>query len=170
MNQKGSVRKKQRWTVNSETGCWIWLLTKHPRTGRGMEKRNGKSGYAHRWAYQDAKGEIPTGRLVVPTCGNRLCVNPEHLVLEKEMVEPWMKSRTARTKLTDAVLAEIVRLRQMGKTMEEAGAAVGVSKTTARRWLSDVAAKSERSWILGAVLEVGLNSRRRKSQERIISQ
>ncbi len=163
MNKKGRPKRTQRWIVNSDTGCWIWLLNKDPRSGHGMETRNGKSAYAHRWAYQDANGEIPPGRLVLSTCGNRLCVNPSHLVLENETTQPWMKGVAAHTKMTDAALAELIRLRQMGKTMKEAGAAVGINGSTARRWLSAVVAKSDRRWILAAVLDVGLKSRRRKS-------
>ena len=119
MNKNGRPRKAERWRVDAETGCWIWLLTAHPRSGHGIETRNGKTGYAHRWAYQDAKGEIPPGCAVLQTCGNRLCRNPDHLVAEQDAVALHTRGKTAATKKSDLKVAEALRLRQMGKTLTE---------------------------------------------------
>ncbi|MGW7630513.1 HNH endonuclease signature motif containing protein [Streptomyces griseoincarnatus] len=53
--------------------CWIW-------TG-GNNGKYGKLGrqYAHRAAYEAAKGAIPEGLQIDHLCRNTLCVNPDHL-------------------------------------------------------------------------------------------
>ncbi len=35
--------------------------------------------YAHRWAYEQARGAIPDGMHLDHLCRNTLCVNPDHL-------------------------------------------------------------------------------------------
>lgn len=44
----------------------------YPRTHRGV---------VYRHIYEQMKGEIPNGLVVRHTCDNKLCINPEHLIL-----------------------------------------------------------------------------------------
>lgn len=57
--------------------CWIW--TAGTNVGYGWFCYQGDRGLAHRWSYAWAKGEIPEGLEIDHLCGNRLCVNPDHL-------------------------------------------------------------------------------------------
>ena len=60
-----------------ENGCHIWLGSK--RGQYGIFCVNGKRMRAHRFAFIETHGEIPSGLVVDHMCMNKLCVNPAHL-------------------------------------------------------------------------------------------
>lgn len=69
-----------------ENGCWRWKGARGNHRGKFSIKAVGRDHNvnipAHRFAWFESRGFLPDGQ-VVQTCGNTLCVNPNHLLLKK---------------------------------------------------------------------------------------
>ncbi len=64
------------------SGCWEWQGFRHkPPRHYGDTSYRGKKMASHRMAYIVSKGPIPKGMLVMHTCDNPPCCNPDHLKL-----------------------------------------------------------------------------------------
>lgn len=69
----------------NDTGCWIWN-GQVSNSGYGRVKEVGADNRlvmvsAQTASYNAFISPVPEGRLVRQLCGNRLCINPEHLEL-----------------------------------------------------------------------------------------
>jgi hypothetical protein len=64
--------------IHSPADCWIWVGARTP-LGYGQFRDKGRTVYAHRWAFENANGPIPTGLTLDHLCRNPACVNPAHL-------------------------------------------------------------------------------------------
>ncbi len=69
------------------SGCW-WWRGQISNSGYGRIMLSGPDGRAmesaHRASYLTFVGPIPEGTFIRQSCGNRLCVNPEHLEMLQE--------------------------------------------------------------------------------------
>jgi hypothetical protein len=68
-----------------ETGCWEWR-GQISNSGYGrMQVRDAHGAIgmrsAHNLSHEAFIGPVPEGMAVRQTCGNRLCINPDHLEL-----------------------------------------------------------------------------------------
>lgn len=86
----------ERVVYDPETHCWLWaraLLS----DGYGSAKRDGRSGLAHRVAFEAYRGPIPEGLVTDHLCENTLCCNPFHLepVTNTENIRRGKRSDTA---------------------------------------------------------------------------
>lgn len=65
--------------IDEATGCRVWQGS---RFGGGYGQINagpGRTKYAHRVAWEVARGPIPDGLVLDHLCRNRACINPDHL-------------------------------------------------------------------------------------------
>ena len=68
---------------NTDSGCWEWT-GQISNTGSGRLKIRDEYGdlcmqSAQHISYEAFIGPVASGMLVMQTCRNRLCINPEHL-------------------------------------------------------------------------------------------
>jgi len=95
---------------------------------------------AHRLSYEDAKGRIPKGGLILHSCDNPACVNPAHLRVGsyKENVSdmdsrgrrnnsPMKGSENPNAFMTDALVTSLRRDYISGMSRAEIAAKYGVS-------------------------------------------
>ena len=69
------------------SGCWLWRgQISNSGYGRMMVRQatGNKMESAHRASYAAFVAPIPEGAIVRQRCGNRLCVNPQHLEIVDE--------------------------------------------------------------------------------------
>jgi hypothetical protein len=66
-------------TKLSNTECWMWTGSKNPK-GYG-HLPTGNEQLSHRLSYLLFKGEIPIKTMILHSCDNPGCVNPNHLYL-----------------------------------------------------------------------------------------
>lgn len=70
----------EKYTV-TENGCWNWNGARVNSWGHGSMRVKGKHYLAHRWYYQQLRGDIPEGMHIHHECRNASCVNPDHMML-----------------------------------------------------------------------------------------
>ena len=142
--------KKRFWTkvdIKDKEDCWEWQGAIQSKGYGSVGISKGKTALAHRIAFEITYGEIPNGLMVLHTCDDRSCVNPNHLYLGthqdnmKDMVTRDRQARgerNGRSKLTIEEVENIRRIYGMGNhTQQQVAYQFGVSISSIRKILSE---------------------------------
>ncbi len=125
-------------------GCWLWSAALTPGGyGQMGVSPNWKLQPSHRVSYELHCGPIPDGLHVCHKCDVRACVNPAHLFLgtrrdnmqdmvAKGRANPFRGEQNKASRLTEADVLEIRRLRGEGLTFRALGRRFGIAHATAR--------------------------------------
>lgn len=126
-------------------GCWVWTRSSLPsgygRISIGAQKQD----YVHRVSYRVFKGAIPDGMLIMHSCDNPRCCNPDHLSAgtqfdnmqdcsRKQRVRVFIRESSAgesngRAKLKECDVLEIRRMHTL-TPLAELAHLYGVSRAT----------------------------------------
>lgn len=134
--------------MRNADGCWLWTGTKNEH-GYGLMfsgTRNAAPLKAHRVSYELHVGPISDGLWVLHRCDNPPCTRPDHLFLgtQQDNTDDMMAkgryvgfknkdhrgSRSPRSKLTEPVVADVLRRLAAGEQGSVIAADLGVSKST----------------------------------------
>lgn len=130
-----------RYVRIAPEGCWSWATTQNER-GYGRLHHGSGSVYAHRVSWAIHRGPIPDGLVVMHSCDNPPCCNPDHLRLGTNldnMADAARKGRldgrpnkargeaVSNSKLTAPQVREIRRRRASGEPRRAIAAEFGIS-------------------------------------------
>jgi hypothetical protein len=107
--------KFKRYVREQANGCWLWT-GEGTADGYGLFRNDGKRTMTHIWAYQNLRGDIPTGMQVDHACHtqavqdgtcsggedcpHRRCCRPEHLELVTASENTLRQNHANRAKTT----------------------------------------------------------------------
>jgi len=83
--------------VEKTDTCWNWTGPVG-KNGYGSLRWGERSTYPRRASWEIVKGPIPPRTVVSATCGNKLCVRPEHLELARPMVAKHVEKLLERAR------------------------------------------------------------------------
>ena len=87
LNSRNADRLLTSIAREPSSGCWLWrgqISNSGYRRLMIRQASGNKIESAHRASYAAFVAPLPDGAIVRQRCGNRLCVNPEHLEIVDE--------------------------------------------------------------------------------------
>ena len=109
LNPRQLANFESMWIPEPMSGCYLWIGYT-TSDGYGRFNFSGRIVNAHRVAYQQYKGAIPDGLLVLHNCDNPACVNPGHLRLGSDVdnARDRAKRRRSPRKVSNSQVRDIL--------------------------------------------------------------
>jgi len=129
--------RKIKYKINNNN-CWICISHKTGTHGYPRARRNGVVEKLHRYICKLEIGRIPEDKLVLHKCGNKKCINPEHLKIgtHKENGQDAIRlneracgEEIGSSKLTKKEVIKIKKLIKKGETLTKIAEEFGVSQS-----------------------------------------
>lgn len=140
----GHQRDLERFMKYVEIGesCWLWTGARIPR-GYGRFYFDGKPRYAHRVSVILHGGSVADDALVMHSCDNPRCVNPNHLSVGTQTenmrdaaakgrtvnVTDWSGQKNPKAKLTDGQRIELLSMAKSGASNRSLANSYGITIT-----------------------------------------
>jgi hypothetical protein len=132
--------------VERQRDHWLWRGDLGDR-GQPLVPYEGHRVSAARVAWLLAIGLVPDGHLILPDCGERLCVRPAHLMAgtpaeyaEEAIAWGWWQPargvKNGAAKLTAEAVEMLRRRRRLGERTSALAREVGMSRSTVARMLT----------------------------------
>lgn len=117
---------------NPASGCFEWTA-RLLNSGYGTININGVHKLAHRVAWEDALGPIPSGFCVLHSCDNRKCVTVHHLFLgthKDNARDMHAKGRARKPKITADVVSAVLFELSYGERQVDIAKRYGITQST----------------------------------------
>lgn len=147
--------------VGAADECWPYIGRDFVKSGNGActygrIKVNGKRVRAHRLAWEQSFGPVPSGMYVCHHCDNPLCCNPAHLFIgdavannhdkmAKGRARSALGEKQGNSKLSDAAAIEVARRARAGEPHKVLAAEYGISMPL----VSVLKHGKSRGWLVG---------------------
>jgi hypothetical protein len=152
----------------SPSECWTWTSSIQ-RSGHGTffvgvgsehlfpRAKRGNREMAHRVSWVLTHGAIPNGMLVLHTCDNPLCVNPEHLYLGTYLEnshDAWSRGRMERQRHSVMIRNGVLSKKLTVEEIREIRVATEPQRIIAHRYgisrqfVSDIQRRRRRGYVL----------------------
>ncbi len=110
---KGQIAS--RYEVDAETGCWNWTGRRASKGHGLVNGANSHPMYAHKAAFIASGRKLPSrGYGLRHKCGNKLCVNPDHITLRE------YKTVTAKAITVESVYGSVCRQGHIARAVDVA--------------------------------------------------